>query len=285
MTTTALRLCAETLRRAARVAIRCLLFVALYIIGDTALAHEFWIVPHGPEAKTGELVVFELRIGPTWPGVQTARFPRLFNSFVMRDETGSLAVEGRDGALSIGHIRARAPGATVIALRTNPARLELPGPEFEQYLLEEGLLDIVDFRKQNGMRDTPGRELFSRCAKTLIFVNGSSKGFDRAMNLPLELIPANDPLQIKSGGEFLIRLALNGEPLAGALVKAQLKPQTKDGLPLELRTLSDRRGIARFALPKGGLWLFNAVHMESSMENSADWESLWASMTIDFPLQ
>ncbi|MFZ6647718.1 DUF4198 domain-containing protein [Undibacterium sp. TJN25] len=246
-----------------------------------ALPHEFWLVPHGPQARPADQVVFELRIGPTWPGVQTSRLPNLFSSFVMRDEIGEQEVKGRDGALSVGHARVRVPGAAVFALRTNPAKLELPAAEFEQYLKEEGLTEVTEFRQKNGLKNTDSRELFSRCAKTIVFVDGSSKGFNRVMNLPLELVPVTDPLQIKTREIFSMQLLFHGEPLQGVLVKAQLKA----GKPVELTSFSDRQGIARFSLPSGGLWLFNAVHMESSMENSADWESLWASMTIDFPLR
>lgn len=245
-----------------------------------AQAHEFWLVPHDGNAASGEQVVFELRIGPTWPGVQTARLPELFSSFVMRDSAGAQPIEGRDGALSVGHLRVRAPGATVVALRTNPARLELSGTEFEQYLKEEGLNEVLEFRRVNGLQNLRGRERFSRCAKTLVFVDGRSQGYDRVMNLPLELVPASDPLQPKPRNGFAMRLLLNGQPLGGALIKAQLKANPA----IELSQTSDSRGMVSFALPSGGLWLFNAVHMESAMDNAADWESTWASMTINFPL-
>jgi len=239
-------------------------------------AHEFWIVPHDAVTHSGAMVVFELRIGPNWPGLQSARLPGLFSSFVMRDSDGTQTISGRDGAMAVGHVQMRQPGAAVVALRTNPARLTLPGTEFEPYLSEEGLDDVLAFRHKNGMQGQPGRELFSRSAKAIILVDGQSDGYDRLLNLPLELIPLNDPLQFKPMARFSLRLMLNGQPLPKALVKAQLKAD----IPVELGARTDSLGVASFVLPSSGIWLFNAVHMESSMEAVADWESIWASLTI-----
>lgn len=244
-----------------------------------AVAHEFWLVPHEARAEPGDQVVLELRIGPNWPGVQTARLPNLFGSFVMRDALGQLPVDGRDGALAVGHLRLRVAGAAVIALRTNPASLQLPAADFEQYLKEEGLLDVLDFRRNNGLQNQPGREIFSRCAKTIILAGASSMGFDQLMHLPLELVPVDDPLRFQARRLFTVQLLRNGAPLPGALIKAQLKGEH----PLELSARSDGRGMVSLALPAGGLWLFNAVHMTSTMDNAADWESTWASLTIELP--
>ena len=258
---------------------RRLLAALLSLACSAAVAHEFWLVPHAAQSEPGEQVVLELRIGPGWPGVQTARLPNLFGGFVMRDTLGQLPVEGRDGALAVGHVRLRVAGAAVIALRTNPARLQLPAADFEQYLKEEGLLDVLDFRRKNALQNQPGRELFSRCAKTIVLAGASSAGYRQLMHLPLELVPLDDPLRFAPRRPFTVQLLLNGAPLTGALVKAQLKGER----PLELSAVSDQRGMASLALPAGGLWLFNAVHMESTMEGAADWESTWASLTMELP--
>ncbi|HEY4081564.1 MAG TPA: DUF4198 domain-containing protein [Burkholderiaceae bacterium] len=256
--------------------------VVALIFGVSADAHEFWLVPHEAEAKTGDAVVFELRIGPNWPGVQTARLPHLVASFEAHDAVGTMSVEGRDGTLAVGHLRTRAAGATLVALRTNPARLELSGAEFNQYLQEEGLNEVLALRQRHGLLDTPGRESFSRCAKSIILVDQNSRGYGRVVGLPLELVPLTDPLGFivsGNGGKFAVQLIFNGQPLAGALVKAQLKADP----PVELSAVSDQNGKVFFALPRKGLWLFNAVHMLPAQDSSVDWESLWASLTLSVP--
>ncbi|QEM82158.1 DUF4198 domain-containing protein [Halomonas binhaiensis] len=243
-------------------------------------AHEFWLVPHDGVTTTSEKVAFELRIGPTWPGVQTPRQADLIRWFKAQDALGTRDIPGREGSLVIGHLNAREPGATVVAMRTRGVSIDLPASEFNQYLQEEGLTNILDLRRKFGLMEAPSRESFSRCAKSIVFVDGQSQGFDHKMDLPLELIPRSDPLNLHTGSPLKLQLLFNDEPLPGTLVKAQLKADPV----IELTAISDSQGYVNFTLPDSGLWLFNAVHMEPSAELETDWESLWASLTMELSL-
>ncbi len=245
-------------------------------------AHEFWLVPHDGITTKGEKVAFELRIGPTWPGVQVPRQAGLVRWFKAQDASGTREVPGREGSLVVGHLNAREPGATVVAMRTNSASIDLPASEFNQYLQEEGLTNVLELRRKFGLMEAPSRESFSRCAKSIVFVDGQSQGFDQQMNLPLELIPRSDPMSLPAGSPFKLQLLFNDQPLSGALIKAQLKTDPV----IEMTAVSDHQGFVSFLLPEAGLWLFNAVHMEPSAEldSDRDWESLWASLTMELPL-
>lgn len=250
--------------------------LVLLLCTSAAQAHEFWLVPHDAVTERDRQVVFELRIGPTWPGVQSPRLKNLVDWFKARDAQGVREVAGRDGSLAVGHLTARETGATVVAMRTNRAHLELSADEFNQYLKEEGLTDVLQMRRKFGLDSAPGREYFSRCAKSIVLVGGESHGYDQLMQLPLELVPQSDPMELHGDGEFALQLLLAGKPLEGALVKAQLQVDP----PLELSAVTDVDGRVRLPLPRPGLWLFNAVHMAPSAEDDADWESLWASLTL-----
>jgi uncharacterized GH25 family protein len=251
------------------------------LLAPLACAHEFWLVPHDGVTNIDKKVVFELRIGPTWPGVQSPRLKNLVDWFIAKDAKGVRNVEGRDGALSVGHLQARAPGATVVAMRTNSTRINLPATEFNQYLEEEGLSNILALRKRYDLMQTRGREQYSRCAKTIVFVDGRSDGFDRVMDLPLEFVAHTDPLTLHTNDSFHVQVLLNGEPLAGTLVKAQLKADPVQ----ELTAVSDSQGRVALPLTHSGLWLFSTVHMEPSGEDGVDWESLWASLTVNIPFK
>ena len=51
---------------------------------------------------------------------------------------------------------------------------------------------------------------------------------------------------------------------------------------LSVRT--DKAGRVSFTLPRGGVWLVKAAHMvPAPAESGADWESLWASLTLETP--
>ncbi|ARU88821.1 hypothetical protein B9K09_12975 [Pseudomonas sp. M30-35] len=250
--------------------------LAMLMLTPLAMAHEFWLVPHDAQTGLEQKVVFELRVGPTWPGVQTPRIDNLVNWFKAKDAQGEWKVAGRDRTLAVGNFTTRSPGATVVGMRTNSAHLELSASEFNQYLMEEGLTEVMKTRARFGLGDAPGRENFSRCAKSIILVDGQSQGYDNQIGLPLELIPQTDPLALRTDEPFVVQLLFLGKPLPNTLIKAQLKAEP----PIELSATSDAAGRVMFTLPQDGLWLFNAVHMEPSTEDDSDWESLWASLTV-----
>lgn len=259
-----------TLTRSARIC-------ALMLLAPLASAHEFWLVPHDGVTAVDKKVVFELRIGPTWPGVQSPRLNNLVDWFIAKDAKGVRKVEGRDGALAVGHLQTRAAGATVVAMRTNSTRINLSAIEFNEYLEEEGLSNVLALRKRYDLMQTPGREQYSRCAKSIVLVGGRSDGFDRVMDMPLEFVAHTDPLAFQAGEKFQLQVLFNGDPLPGTLVKAQLKADPVK----EVRAISDPQGRVALALTEPGLWLFSTVHMEPSGEDGVDWESLWASLTVN----
>ncbi|MGR7483670.1 DUF4198 domain-containing protein [Klebsiella aerogenes] len=253
-----------------------LLFVVLALCSRTTSAHDFWILPHDALAQQDGKVLFELRIGPGWPGKLSARLPGLIASFDAWDQLGKRKVEGHDGSLVIGHIKTRSPGATIAALTTNGAKITLPADEFEDYLREEGLNKVIHARKLNGESAQPGVELFFRCAKTLVFVDNKSNGYDKIIGLERELVPETDPLSYKPGTAFSVKLLQNGVPLRNTQVKAELNSTP----PTVLRAITDADGRVSFNLPVAGEWLFSAVDMVASPYEDADWKSIWASLTL-----
>lgn len=254
----------------------CTVLLSSLIFSTTVSAHDFWVLPHDARNMAGDDVLYELRIGPGWPGKRTARLPGLISTFDAWDAEGKREVVGHDGALVIGHIKSRVAGAMVTALTTNGARLTLPAQEFEDYLQEEGLSKIIQARRKAGDSGQPGTELFTRYAKTLTLVDGSSKGFDRVLGLERELVALNDPLHYQPGKPFAIRLLASGKALEGVQVKAELNTTP----PTVLKETTDARGEVTFVLPKEGEWLFSAVDMVPEEVSDADWHSLWASLTV-----
>lgn len=252
--------------------------VALSVLSVTvAQAHEFWIVPHNAHSEVDEQVVFELRIGSGLPGKQSVRIPGLVSAFIARDAQGQYEVSGRDNSRVIGHLRPRSPGATVVTMRTHEAKITLPSTEFEGYLQEEGLTKVMRQRQAEGDVGQPATELYSRCAKSIILVDGNSDGFDKPTGLPLEVVPLSEPFGYQPGKPYRLRLLRDGKPLPNAQIKAQLQGKKR----YLLTAVSDAQGEVAISLPEAGVWLFSAVDMKPADDPDADWQSLWASLTLD----
>ena len=124
------------------------------------------------------------------------------------------------------------------------------------------------------------RELYTRCAKTLVAVGDDASETDRATGMRLELIAGENPLTLTPGATIDFTLLWEGQPLAGAQVA--LFRRGADGA-LASRTLArtDADGKTSFPLPAPGTYMAASVHMiEAAADRNADWHSFWASLTF-----
>jgi uncharacterized GH25 family protein len=251
------------------------------LVSAPALAHDFWIEPSSFHPALGSELRVSLRVGQDFRGDPVPRDDRRIVKFVLVSPRGEQPVPGLPATDPAGFARIDQPGLLTIAYRSSRSPLVLEPEKFEKYLAEEGLERILEVRRSRGERENPGREVFSRCAKSLIRAGGSgAPGADQAVGFTLELVLEKDPTRLGKTLRMPVRLLYDGKPLSGALVVAmnQSDPSKK------LTARSDREGRALFTLPARGVWLIKAVHMiPAPPETSADWESLWASLTFEVP--
>lgn len=237
-----------------------------------ARAHDFWIEPSSFRPKAGEPVRVALRVGEGFVGEPVKRNEQKIERFVLVGPTGEKPIVGRDGGDPAGLAVCEKAGTHVVVYRSRRSSIELEAAKFESYLREEGLEAIIAKRAAAGQSDQPGREVYSRCAKSLIRV-GEEALADRRVGLPLELVAIGDP---SAGGEATFQLLFDDKPLEGAAVVAM----RRGGKPMSAR--SNAAGRVRFELAGAGVWLIKCVHMTAAPEGvDADWESLWASLTFE----
>lgn len=270
---------------------RTLLIIAATVLAatSTALAHDFWIRPSTFRPRADTLIEVDLRVGDDYPGDPFARKGTIIERFVAIDpasgkEADIVGLEGRSPA---GAVRVGQDGTRILVYRSKHSTVDLEPAKFEDYLREEGLEKIVEIRKRSGTSGARGKEMYSRCAKSIVFIGDGSSvsgaGFDHAVGLPLELIPRTDPRQAKSGEPFRLDLVLHGKPCVGVLVHATCVDDPK--ATAEGRTSED--GRVNLALPRGGVWVFNAVEMFAAEKRAeknpkgCEWESLWASLSVE----
>ena len=257
-----------------------LVAAAVALCGAPLLAHDMWMEPSTFSPLAGDIVSVRLRVGQDLLGDPIPRDPALVNQFVFEDASGRKPLVGRDGADPAGFLRVSAPGVVVIGYRSNPSQVELTAEKFNQYLKEEGLEAVAALRARRNETGAKARELFSRCAKSLVLsgLPSDAQG-DRTLGFPLELVAERNPYAIRAGQDLPVRLTYQSRPLAGALVVAmnRLNPSEK------LTARTDADGRVRFQLRRSGMWLIKAVHMLPAPAGAlADWESYWASLTFEF---
>lgn len=255
-----------------------LTLAALTLAYSPLAAHDMWIEPTTFAPKSGDIVGLKLRVGQDLLGDPLARDSQLIKQFIVEDSGGRKPVVGRDGGNPAGFIRASDPGVLVVGYYSNPSTVEETAEKFNQYLKEEGLDSIAALRARRNETNSKVRELFSRCAKSLVFAAPASDAQgDHVLGFPLELVAEKNPYAIRAGEELPVRLMYQSRPLAGALVIAMNRQNPSE--KLSARTGND--GRVRLHLRPGGMWLVKAVHMvPAPAGTNADWQSYWASLTF-----
>ena len=259
---------------------RTLLAALLLAIGGTAVAaHDMWIEPSGFLPTVGRTVGFRLRVGQDFLGDPLPRDPSLIDRFVVLDGDTTTPVVGRDGADPAGLMRVGAPGLFVVAYHSKPSPVVLQAPKFNQYLKDEGLEAIAALRAKSGDSNAEAREVFVRCAKSLLLAGPASEAQrDRVVGMPLELVAERNPYLLASGQSLAVRLLYRDQPLAGALIVAlnQRDPMAR------VAARSDKSGRVQLRLSEPGPWLVKAVHMiPAPAGTDSQWESFWASLTVE----
>jgi hypothetical protein len=254
---------------------------ALFVMagGVPIAAHDLWIDPTAFFPEPGKIVGLRLRVGQDLLGDPLPRDPDLINQFVVVDPTGRKPIVGRDGADPAGLMRVSGPALLVVGYRSNPSPITLAADKFNDYLKDEGLDAVAAARSRDHRTNADAREIFARCAKSLILSGPpSERQSDQTLGFPLELVAEKNPYLLRTGNDLGVRLTYENQPLPGALVMAlnRSNPEAK------LAARSDRNGRVSFRLPAEGFWLIKTVHMIPAPAGSnADWESFWASLTFE----
>jgi len=259
---------------------RALSLTALLALGGTAVAaHDMWIEPSGFKPVIGRTVGFRLRVGQDFQGDPLPRDPNLIEKFIVVDGATTTPVVGRDGADPAGLMRVASPGLFVVGYHSKPSPVVLQAPKFNTYLTEEGLEAVAALRAKKGETDTEAREVFVRCAKSLLLAGPADAAQqDRVLGLPLELVADRNPYMMTTGQSLGVRLLYRDQPLAGALVVAlnQRDPMAR------VAARSDKAGHVTLKLAEPGPWLIKAVHMIPAPAGSdSQWASYCASLTFE----
>jgi uncharacterized GH25 family protein len=259
---------------------RCGLLVSLLTLSTVSLfAHDMWIEPTAFLPDAGRIIGLRLRVGQDFLGDPLPYNSALIDQFIGVDSTGRKPVVGHDGNDPAGLIRVAGAGMLIIGYNSNPSPVVLPAGKFNQYLQEEGLEAIAELRKSRNQTNSDAREVFSRCAKSLLFSGTPADNqSDRALGFTLELIAKKNPYALRAGDDLPVDLVYQGHPLAGVLVVAM----NRQNPAAKIMARSDKNGRVTFRLPQSGIWLVKAVHMiPAAAGSNADWASFWASLTFE----
>jgi uncharacterized GH25 family protein len=246
-----------------------------------ALSHEFWIEPEDYSIAEGDKIRADIKVGQDFKGDAFPFIASRFVTFQRHDLLGDTDIEGMAGDLPALSQTPRTTGLTLFTYLSTERRLTFTDWEkFTSYLDYEGLDAIPARHVARGLPRDRIREIYIRCAKTLVNVGPDMAGKDRATGMPLELVAQQNPGTISPGEDMRFRLLWQGTPLPDTQV-ALFRKGSQDIEATRALTRTDADGYASFTLAAGGTYLASAVHMiEPAADSNTDWQSYWASLTL-----
>jgi len=177
-------------------------------------------------------------------------------------------------------VRTGAAGTYVIGASTTASTIALSAEDFNTYLRDDGIPDVLAARRRDGTLGKPARERYSKHIKSLIQVGARrSDGFDVVLGYPAELAPMANPYALRAGDTLRLRVLVHGNPVARQLV--MFGGRTTADARIEARTArSDANGVVAVPLRSAGTWYVKFIHM-AAVKDSVDYESNWASLTFE----
>jgi uncharacterized GH25 family protein len=173
------------------------------------------------------------------------------------------------------------PGTYVLGAALVPRMLSLPGPEFNAYLKEEGLADVLSRRAKQKRLGEASRERYSKYLKALLQVGDvRTEAFATVLGYAAEIVPESNPYRLKAGDVLTVRCLVDGKPWAGKVVFAGGRRGSTDRRLPQQRLVTDADGRARVRITAPGAWYVKFVAMTEVAEAEANYESKWSTLSF-----
>jgi len=258
--------------------------VLLFLLCFSAVAtqaQQFWMRPNKFRYQPGDTVrinflVGDNLMGETW-NLRRQRIKRL--ELIGNNETKDLMPFINEGKSKHLKFAIDAPGTYVVAMESNHSFIEIDGTNFNIYLKENALDDVLNARKKSGALEKPGRENYSRIAKVIIQVGDElTDAYGKPGGTTVDISPLQQPFEPKSGDSPKFKIMYKEAPLFGARAYVW-NNQNNRTFSQPIYTQQD--GTIETRLFNPGLWMVSVVTMVPADEADADWQSYWTTLLFE----
>lgn len=186
-----------------------------------------------------------------------------------------------DGPRTAIRIHTESAGTYLAGMSLKPSEISLSGKQFNDYLKEEGLESVLAARRTAGELARPAKERYAKHVK-IVFQAGPARsgGWSTVLGYPVEIVPLENPYELRPGDTLRVRLLAQGAALpAGQEVLAGGRTGRGMRRPVQhLFTGAD--GTAAVVLGPEGTWYVKFIRMTRATEPGLDYVSQWATLTF-----
>ncbi len=258
-----------------------IIFLLLALSLINASGHEFWLQPDKFMYKRIEPINIKFLVGENfngnnWTGDKDKinSLQLYFDNAIDKNLSANFGSDQGD-SLQLAMID---EGTVMLTLNTKNLFIDLEAEKFNNYLLEDGLTDVLEYREKTNETAKDGLENYQRCVKTIFQVGERfTNVYIKKTNLLLDIIPAYNPYNMDSSENFKVQVLFKNKKLKNTKVKAWHK---FEGKVSEQDYTTDDEGELSFNVLPEGEWMISCVKMEKlEMDQKAEWQSYWGSLT------
>ena len=210
---------------------RVLSLLLTFLAATGLSAHDLYILPQTFSVNPGSKLAVGYHNGDSFPGSEVApTIARLMHAELL--SAGSTAIIGdlkTDDKRVTGTVEVPAQrGTMILSAQTIPNLIQLEPDKFVDYLKEEGLFHVLNSRSQHGETQRPGRERYSKFAKSLVVSGSADDFYKHVVGFPIEIIPEANPSILQPGRDLPVRLNRSGPTGGGPSGRSRLGCRGKD---------------------------------------------------------
>ena len=247
------------------------------------LAHEFWLHPEKFIFKTGEPIKIKFLVGENfevenWSGNNQSIKSLQLHFPNANDDLADLIGAAPGDSLQFSIYE---EGTFLLTCNSTNKFIELEPKKFYEYLAEDGLNNAIDYRAAHNEIDSFGREYYQRSVKTIFQVGDKKTNlFKRQTNLPLDIIPLQNPYDLKedtSVTTLTAKILFQKKPLVNQQI---IVWHRQNGHTIKEKYRSNEQGQISFPIIPAGRWMISTVKMERMAKDpKVQWQSYWGSCT------
>jgi uncharacterized GH25 family protein len=205
---------------------------------------------------------------------QTAKFAVYAGS-----KRADLTTVAKENAAPIVSFNIENDGLYLVQMTRKSITDDIERDDFLKILDDEGLIKESE-KAKNGSKDS-FREKYTWYMKSLVEVDkNSGNNFEKPLNDDYEIILKDNPYRGNYGADIIALINFKGKPLANATAILYIK--TANGNIFAQKLSSDKSGQVYFKLSREGIYLLRTLHIETSKDKNADFETWMASYTFAF---
>jgi uncharacterized GH25 family protein len=245
------------------------------------IAHDLYLMPDNFVVQPGSQVKVVFQNGDEFPVASSPVKPERLRDTRLVSKNGAAEFRNitAEATRTVADVEAPGTGVAILTARTIPNLIELEPAKFEEYLTHENLTATLEWRKKHNESDKPGRERYSKYAKSLIRAGEADEFYRHRTGLTIEIIPEANPYKLRPGGTLPVQLLFRGAPAVDVAVESAWLENGEAKLLTVGRT--DKSGRITIPVKASGPHRLHAIVMTRCHEPVADWESFWASLTFE----